>query len=65
MAEFYYCSHFHLETHEAITVKKIGLDPPVLAPSSSPPLALSPSLLRPKRSPHLDQVVTTSEHGAI
>ena len=37
--------------------KKIGLDPPVLAPSSSPPLAPSPSLLRPKRSPHLDQVV--------
>ena len=37
--------------------KKIWLDPPVLAPSSSPPLAPSPSLLRPKRSPHLDQVV--------
>ena len=42
------CSHFHSETHEAFTIKKLDWILQFWPPSSSPPFALSPSLLRPK-----------------
>ena len=42
------CSHSHSEIHEAFTIKKLDWILQFWPPSSSPPFALSPSLLRPK-----------------